>query len=82
MTLEEQGPASFAKESSVLYRLSTKFPELVQNEIHLIDHLLLLEEGGRMTSDHDDPYDEMFIENSRLTWQGHELLADSRDEGV
>ena len=67
MTLEEQGPASFAKESSVLYQLSTKFPDLVRDETHLIDHFILLEEGGLITSDHDDPYDEMFIESSRLT---------------
>ena len=82
LTLEEQGPATFEKESSILYRLSTKFPALVQNEIRLIDHFRLLEEGGFITSDHDDPYDELFIENSQLTWQGHELLADIRDEGM
>lgn len=82
LTLEAQGIATFEKESSVLYRLSTQFPALVQNEIRLIDHFRLLEEGGFITSDHDDPHDELFIENSRLTWQGHELLADIRDEGM
>ena len=82
LMLEEQGIASFEKESSVLYRLSTHFPALVQNESRLIDHFRLLEEGGFITSDHDDPHDELFIENSQLTWQGHELLADIRDEGM
>ncbi len=82
LTLEEIGPATFEKESSVLCNLSTHFPALVQNDIQLINHFRLLEEGGFITSDHDDPHDELFIENSQLTWQGHELLADIRDEGM
>ncbi len=60
-----------------------QLPEMEGKSFALVEHLILLEEHKLITANTVHHYGEgPSIYNIRMTWQGHDFLADAKNEQV
>ena len=68
--------------TEVIMALGEQFPQITSTYEQLVAHVEMMYEAGLIETNIQETFQEKFFTSLRLTWEGHEFIANARNEDV